>query len=433
VPSVGVGLRCNCRRVRLAETLSHPSFMMWPMDLGRLRAIINDTALIDLAACRTELDHLRIARAALDTRELEVMRRLDEIADVQPSVFPDDELAKAAKTNLGKSAKVRKRKKACDDIPELADALANGDTTGERVDTFANATAGLKPEELEKVAEHGAAIAAAAAHSTERQYRELLERLVGRARGDDGLDTLARQRRATGFRWWTNQHDGMWQCAGKFDPVRGTELEGRIRNALEALFHGSAGSVPDDCPTDPHERHDHLAALALLALSEGKGTSGLPDVTVLIDEKTLVDGCRHEHSIVDTGLGRFALPIETIRRWACLGSINPVVVGADGVRLFLGRETRLANRAQRRALRVLYRTCALCDVPFEHTQAHHVSWYGFQQGLTDIDNLLPLCNRHHHLAHEGGWQLILEPDRTLTVIRPGGHITTHGPPTARAA
>ena len=135
------------------------------MDLGRLRAIINDTALIDLAACRTELDHLRIARAALDTRELEVMRRLDEIADVQPSVFPDDELAKAAKTNLGKSAKVRKRKKACEDIPELADALANGDTTGERVDTFANATAGLKPEELEKVAEHGAAIAAAAAPS----------------------------------------------------------------------------------------------------------------------------------------------------------------------------------------------------------------------------------------------------------------------------
>ena len=82
---------------------------------------------------------------------------------------------------------------------------------------------------------------------------------------------------------------------------------------------------------------------------------------------------------------------------------------------------------------MLYRTCALCDVPFEHTQAHHVSWYGFQQGLTDIDNLLPLCNRHHHLAHEGGWQLILEPGRTLTVIRPGGHITTHGPPTARAA
>jgi hypothetical protein len=125
--------------------------------------------------------------------------------------------------------------------------------------------------------------------------------------------------------------------------------------------------------------------------------------------------------------------VETVRRWACLGTITPVVVAADGVRLYLGRETRLANRAQRRALRVLYRTCALCDVPFEHTQAHHVSWYGRHHGLTDIDNLLPLCSQHHHLVHEGGWQLHLAPDRTLTITRPGGHTSTHDPPLARAA
>ena len=127
------------------------------------------------------------------------------------------------------------------------------------------------------------------------------------------------------------------------------------------------------------------------------------------------------------------MPVETVRRWACLGTITPVVVGADGVRLFLGRETRLANRAQRRALRVWYRTCALCDVPFEHTQAHHVSWYELHHGRTNIDNLVPLCARHHHLVHEGGWHLHLAADRTLTVTRPGGVVTTHGPPTTRAA
>lgn len=399
------------------------------MDLGGIRAIINGTPLADLSACRVELDHIRIVRSALETRELEVVARLDEIAAEQPSVFPEDEVAKASKSTLGKASKVRKRKKACDDVPQLADALANGDTTGDRVDTFAKATNGLTPDELEKVAEQGDLIAAAAANSSERQYRELLERIIGRARNDDGLDQLARQRAASRFRSWTGA-DGMWNCAGRFDPVRGTELEGRIRNAIETLFHGA---TPDDAPIDPIERQEFLAALALLALSEGKGTSGLPDVTVLIDERTLREGRRHEHSIVDAGLGRFGLPIETVRRWACLGTITPVVVGADGVRLFLGRETRLANRAQRRALRVLYRTCALCDVPFEHTQAHHVSWYGLEHGLTDIDNLLPLCSRHHHLVHEGGWRLVLAADRTLTVIRPGGHITTTGPPTIRAA
>lgn len=103
-------------------------------------------------------------------------------------------------------------------------------------------------------------------------------------------------------------------------------------------------------------------ALALIALSEGRGTSGLPDVTVLIDERTLVDGCRHER-----------------------------------------------------------------------TQAHHVTWYGLHHGTTDIDHLVPLCTRHHHLVHEGGWQLHLAPDRTLTVTRPDGHVFTTGPPRARAA
>jgi hypothetical protein len=74
----------------------------------------------------------------------------------------------------------------------------------------------------------------------------------------------------------------------------------------------------------------------------------------------------------------------------------------------------------------------MCDTPFEHTQIHHVTWYTLD-GLTNIDNLLPLCGRHHHLVHEGGWQLHLAPDRTLTITRPGGNTSTHGPPLARAA
>ncbi len=82
---------------------------------------------------------------------------------------------------------------------------------------------------------------------------------------------------------------------------------------------------------------------------------------------------------------------------------------------------------------MLYRTCALCDVPFEHTQIHHITWYGRDHGTTDIDNLLPLCSRHHHLVHEGGWTLHLAPDRTLTVIAPGGTTHIHAPPRARAA
>jgi predicted restriction endonuclease len=44
------------------------------------------------------------------------------------------------------------------------------------------------------------------------------------------------------------------------------------------------------------------------------------------------------------------------------------------------------------------------------------------RGATDLANLLPLCSRHHHLVHEGGWRLSLDHERTLTIIRPDGEL-----------
>ena len=51
---------------------------------------------------------------------------------------------------------------------------------------------------------------------------------------------------------------------------------------------------------------------------------------------------------------------------------------------------------------------------------------------SNIDNLLPLCHRHHHSAHEGHWQLALDTRRNLTITYPDGNIMTTGPPTIRS-
>ena len=48
--------------------------------------------------------------------------------------------------------------------------------------------------------------------------------------------------------------------------------------------------------------------------------------------------------------------------------------------------------------------------------------------MTDLDNLLPLCTRHHHDVHDGGWQLKLTPDRHLTITYPDGTTNHTGPP-----
>jgi hypothetical protein len=112
--------------------------------------------------------------------------------------------------------------------------------------------------------------------------------------------------------------------------------------------------------------------------------------------------------------------------------IVPIIVAADGTALYLGREARVANRAQRRVLRAMYRGCAIpgCEGRFADCTIHHLRWFR-RLGGTDIDNLLPLCHRHHHSVHEGGWQLALDARRNLTITYPDGNIMTTGPPKAR--
>ncbi len=112
---------------------------------------------------------------------------------------------------------------------------------------------------------------------------------------------------------------------------------------------------------------------------------------------------------------------------------NGVVLHAPG-ELNLGRSTRLANRAQRRALRGLYRGCAIpgCTVGYDRCKLHHVVWWR-HGGTTDLDNLLPVCNVHHAKIHHDDWVVELGPNRELTLRLPDGRVHATGPPSRRTA
>ncbi len=133
------------------------------------------------------------------------------------------------------------------------------------------------------------------------------------------------------------------------------------------------------------------------------------------------------------------LPVKVLTDLVARADVDTVVVRDGAIvhapgRLDLGRTTRLANAAQRRALRALYPTCAIpdCPVRFDHGKIHHVRWWR-RGGRTDLDNLLPVCIRHHTAIHHEGWVVELTPDRVLTVTLPNGEVMTTGPPRRRAA
>ena len=251
-----------------------------------------------------------------------------------------------------------------------------------------------------------------------------------RSRRGDGLDRLRQQKEATHLKSWVDRASGMWCIKGEFDPESGARLHNRLTATIEKLFHDS---TPKTAPRDPLDKQHHLRALALIALVDGTGAkpNGV-DMSILIDATTLLTACTTPRSSI--AVFPIELPLETIRRMACVAEITPIIVGADGVKLNVGHTTRLATPAQRRALRAMYRTCAVpgCCVAWDQIVIHHVKYYR-NRGPTDIENLLPLCVKHHHCAHEGGWHFSLAADRSLTITFRDGTVSCHSPPKALAA
>ncbi len=169
-------------------------------------------------------------------------------------------------------------------------------------------------------------------------------------------------------------------------------------------------------------RHLRAAASTNVSPISVDAASTVPEICVVTTLERLLDDCCG-HGLCETSDGQ-ALAPASLRRMLCDAVVYPTVLGGSGEVLDSGRAQRTVNRKQRRALRAMHRTCGHpgCTVPFESCRIHHVRWWTRDHGPSDLDNLLPLCEAHHHLVHEGGWTLTMTPDRVATWTRPDGTV-----------
>jgi hypothetical protein len=105
----------------------------------------------------------------------------------------------------------------------------------------------------------------------------------------------------------------------------------------------------------------------------------------------------------------------------CDPVITTLIVDSLGVSLDMGREIRLANRRQRRALAKRDGGCIFpgCDAPTGWCDAHHVIWWA-NDGPTDIFNLALLCRYHHGVTHRRGWTMTAAGSDWFTWTTPSG-------------
>jgi hypothetical protein len=359
-------------------------------------------------------------RGWLDGRDTVLAAQVERVVS-----FPEKVLADASRTSLRDAERTVERVRTTSVLPQLGQALQDGVVSGAHVDVAGRALRQLEPRQRDGLVDRAGWLVDVAQRSTPEEFRAALACEVRRIQADDGVGRLERQRRATTLRTWVDHRDGMWCLAGRFDPATGVWLHGRLERVVAELF---ADRVPDTCPSDPSDKQDHLRAQALVALVDGRVRGGgRPEVTVVVDVTSPAG------PVIDWGLpvelpGRVLHELFAVTDPTVVVVRNGVVLHAPG-QLDLGRSTRLASRAQRRALRAMYSTCAVpgCAVRFPFTQPHHIVWWE-RGGMTDLANLVPLCSKHHHCVHDNGWTLTLGSNRDLTIRTPDGQVMTTGPP-----
>jgi hypothetical protein len=145
-------------------------------------------------------------------------------------------------------------------------------------------------------------------------------------------------------------------------------------------------------------------------------------VVIHTDASALRGGISVDDSAVPEGLGRADLPIETVRRLTCDGSLITIVEDEDGTPLDVGRKRRTVTTALRRALWARDRHCSFpgCHNRW-YVDAHHIEHWA-SGGKTSLENLTLLCTFHHTLLHEGGFKIRRDTDGAIYFQRPDGRV-----------
>jgi hypothetical protein len=213
-----------------------------------------------------------------------------------------------------------------------------------------------------------------------------------------------------------NGSDGMMHIRGKLDSLGGASL----RTAIEAL---AVKTGKDDTRHKARRNADALIELSGHGLDSGvlpvRGTQR-PHLQVTTSLETFLGMSGCPAAEVD-----FSLPIsvKALERLACDSSVTSVLFGANSAISDVSRAQRSVSGATRRAVNTRDPHCCWpgCDRPANWTQAHHLKPWA-RGGNSALDNIIPLCLRHHWMVHEGGWKILRTDDGSIVTLPLAVHL-----------
>jgi len=388
-------------------------------------------AAMSIHQVRHELHVTRTEKARLAAREIALVARLEALLHDEAQrayVVPEYELMTYGGMTSREARDTVARSHVAEAAPIFAEFLADGRTTASHVDVMSRGLAKAGSDSTAFLT-HAHTLASAATSMNLRDFGKLVDQTVAAVRTDDGLSTFQRQRQNTYLRTWTD-NEGMTNLRGRFDPISGAAIVNTLERRLEQIFHSGDRHEPIELAPGI-EPNDHRRARALVdrlaakhhrvggwralasrqhgadlqsSFGHARGATQLSRVETPTRRPS---GASEPWEFGSATIAEGPTPIESSSsRPGCCRRVEALHGSLSGV----GRSKRLATIHQRRAFEAMYTTCAIpdCDVPFHRCQIHHIDYWE-NGGHTDLHNQVPLCSRHHHAVHEGGWTLSLEP------------------------
>ena len=226
---------------------------------------------------------------------------------------------------------------------------------------------------------------------------------------DDGESLIDRQRKNRKANIFESADSGMFVLTGEFDQITGA----RIATALTDMEHKLWGSEnPKDRVSPQQRRADALTALICDTTSDEKTKSQGTDLLIIADYNVLSEQLENPR-LADGS----PTPLVELHRLALKANLLPAIFDVKTQNMWLGRKQRCASQAQRVALIARDKRCVGCGANPLWCRAHHIIYWS-NDGPTNIDNLVLVCDNCHHKIHDDGWSVSQHPTTNKYVLKP---------------
>ena len=349
---------------------------------------------------RTEANHtlglLGQAQSVVTSLMYDVGR---QVADSEPDTDPSEVLRQGARLPSRESKKMAKVARQLSEMPKVRERFATGDITPTHVNALANAAEKVGPHAVENDQSLLDAADRMLPDNFDRHARRWSEKKLIEA----GLDPLARQRIAREAKMWVEKETGLGVIMAKLPRPQFEHLRQAIDSHYMHLVRqdGADGQDPDAL-RNPKQRLADVVVELLTSRHAATGefiteTVGIKAKAstqlILVAPVGVVDGTDPHGHVEMIGVG--PVPREILQTLTPDTELAGMIFDRAGRPLWLGRNQRHGNAAQRLAIAVRDGGCFECGAPMHRCELHHIQEWHRDGGRTDIENLVAVCRRHH--------------------------------------